>query len=128
VRKSDWKGREDVTGLPLVTIDSETARDFDDAVYCQRKGKGFRLVVAIADVSHYVTAGGALDGDALCARQLRLFSAARDSDAPGKDFQWPVLAESAGRALCMVCDMEIAGSGAIGATASIRRSCSPTRG
>jgi ribonuclease R len=99
VRKSDWKGREDVTGLPLVTIDSETARDFDDAVYCQRKGKGFRLVVAIADVSHYVPAGGALDGGRPFARQLRLFSAARDSDAPGKDFQWPVLAESAGRAL-----------------------------
>jgi len=64
VRKADWKGREDVTGLPLVTIDSETARDFDDAVYCERQGKGFRLVVAIADVSHYVTENGALDGDA----------------------------------------------------------------
>jgi len=64
VRKSDWKGREDITELPLVTIDGETAKDFDDAVYCERQGKGFRLIVAIADVSHYVKAGGALDGDA----------------------------------------------------------------
>ncbi|MDK9725426.1 MAG: ribonuclease R [Sterolibacteriaceae bacterium MAG5] len=64
VRKGDWKGREDLTELPLVTIDGETARDFDDAVYCERQGKGFRLIVAIADVSHYVRAGGALDKDA----------------------------------------------------------------
>ena len=64
VKKSDWKGREDVTSLPLVTIDSETARDFDDAVYCERSGKGYRLVVAIADVSHYVQPGGALDSEA----------------------------------------------------------------
>jgi ribonuclease R len=64
VRKGDWKGREDITELPLVTIDGETAKDFDDAVYCEREGKGFRLIVAIADVSHYVQAGGALDRDA----------------------------------------------------------------
>ncbi|HEX8989385.1 MAG TPA: ribonuclease R [Rhodocyclaceae bacterium] len=64
VRKGDWKEREDLTTVPLVTIDGETARDFDDAVYCEREGKGFRLVVAIADVSHYVHAGGALDRDA----------------------------------------------------------------
>jgi ribonuclease R len=64
VRKSDWKGREDVTALPLVTIDSETARDFDDAVFCERQGKGYRLVVAIADVSHYVRPGTALDAEA----------------------------------------------------------------
>lgn len=64
VRKKDRAGREDITGLPLVTIDGETARDFDDAVFCERNGKGWRLVVAIADVSHYVESGGALDIDA----------------------------------------------------------------
>src|SRR5207247_725929 len=53
VRAADRKGRVDVTKLALVTIDGETAKDFDDAVYCERVGKGFRLVVAIADVSHY---------------------------------------------------------------------------
>ncbi len=64
VRKSDWKGREDLTGLPLVTIDGETAKDFDDAVHCVREGKGFRLWVGIADVSHYVKHGDALDLEA----------------------------------------------------------------
>jgi ribonuclease R len=61
VRKKDLEGREDLRDLPLVTIDGETARDFDDAVYCERQGRGFRLLVAIADVSHYVTPGDALD-------------------------------------------------------------------
>ncbi len=64
VRKKDWMGREDLTKLPLVTIDGETAKDFDDAVYCERQGRGFRLIVAIADVSHYVGTGGGLDSDA----------------------------------------------------------------
>ena len=64
VRKTDKEGREDVTSLPLVTIDGETAKDFDDAVYCERQGQNYRLVVAIADVSHYVEAGSPLDGDA----------------------------------------------------------------
>ncbi|OYW26427.1 MAG: ribonuclease R, partial [Methyloversatilis sp. 12-65-5] len=54
VRPEDIGKREDLRGLPLVTIDGETARDFDDAVYAERQGKGFRLIVAIADVSHYV--------------------------------------------------------------------------
>jgi ribonuclease R len=54
VRKADLDGREDVRDLPLVTIDGETARDFDDAVYCAKQGRGWRLIVAIADVSHYV--------------------------------------------------------------------------
>ena len=64
VQKADRKGRTDLTALPLVTIDGETARDFDDAVYCERSPKGFRLIVAIADVSHYVGDGDALDADA----------------------------------------------------------------
>jgi len=57
--------RTDLRGLPLVTIDGEDARDFDDAVYAERDGDGFRLIVAIADVSHYVRPGTALDAAAL---------------------------------------------------------------
>lgn len=57
-------GRVDLRDLPLVTIDGEDARDFDDAVYCRRTPKGWKLYVAIADVSHYVKPGTALDGEA----------------------------------------------------------------
>jgi len=58
------QGREDIRKLPLVTIDGEDARDFDDAVFCEKDGRGWRLLVAIADVSHYVKPGTALDGEA----------------------------------------------------------------
>ncbi len=58
------KGRVDIRDLPLVTIDGEDARDFDDAVYCKPNGKGWRLVVAIADVSHYVMVNSAMDKEA----------------------------------------------------------------
>jgi ribonuclease R len=64
VRADDMKGRRDLRALPFVTIDGETARDFDDAVHAVRDGKGYRLRVAIADVSHYVRHGDALDLDA----------------------------------------------------------------
>jgi len=64
VRQEDLKGRRDLRELQFVTIDGETARDFDDAVFCRKEGKGFRLWVAIADVSHYVRPGDALDLDA----------------------------------------------------------------
>ncbi|MCW5625934.1 MAG: RNB domain-containing ribonuclease, partial [Burkholderiales bacterium] len=64
VGKRDLKGRRDLRELPLVTIDGETARDFDDAVHCAPQGKGFKLHVAIADVSHYVKAGSVLDTEA----------------------------------------------------------------
>jgi ribonuclease R len=64
VRVSDRRGRVDLREMNLVTIDGETAKDFDDAVYCERNAKGFRLVVAIADVSHYVGQGDALDVEA----------------------------------------------------------------
>ena len=62
--ESDKKGRIDLRHLGLVTIDGEDARDFDDAVYCEAEGSGFRLWVAIADVSHYVQIGSALDEEA----------------------------------------------------------------
>lgn len=58
------QGREDLRLLPLVTIDGADARDFDDAVFCERQGKGWRLLVAIADVSSYVVPGTALDAEA----------------------------------------------------------------
>jgi ribonuclease R len=64
VREDDLEGRRDLRELAFVTIDGETAKDFDDAVFCRREGKGFRLWVAIADVSHYVRHGDALDVDA----------------------------------------------------------------
>lgn len=57
-------GREDIRHLPLVTIDGEDARDFDDAVYCEKQGRGWRLLVAIADVSAYVAPETALDTEA----------------------------------------------------------------
>jgi len=69
VRESDLGERVDLRDVPLVTIDGEDARDFDDAVYCEPvkigRTKGYRLLVAIADVSHYVKPNDALDGDAI---------------------------------------------------------------
>ncbi|HED36303.1 MAG TPA: ribonuclease R [Gammaproteobacteria bacterium] len=64
VTEQDKKGRRDITKLPLVTIDGEDARDFDDAVYCEKTDSGWKLLVAIADVSHYVQRGSALDEEA----------------------------------------------------------------
>lgn len=63
-KRGDKFLREDLRELPLVTIDGEDARDFDDAVYCERQGNGWRLLVAIADVSHYVQTESALDNEA----------------------------------------------------------------
>jgi len=65
VTEADKQGRVDLRELPLITIDGEDARDFDDAVYCEKDGRGFRLWVAIADVSHYVNHGTALDAEAV---------------------------------------------------------------
>ncbi|MEF9996023.1 MAG: RNB domain-containing ribonuclease, partial [Burkholderiaceae bacterium] len=67
VTTRDLRGRIDLRDVPLVTIDGEDARDFDDAVYCEPltgRKKGWRLIVAIADVSHYVRPGDALDAEA----------------------------------------------------------------
>ncbi|RZF30444.1 ribonuclease R [Paraburkholderia sp. UYCP14C] len=69
VRPTDIRHRIDLRDVPLVTIDGEDARDFDDAVYCEPvkvgRGDGFRLIVAIADVSHYVLPQSGLDTDAI---------------------------------------------------------------
>ncbi len=61
---SEVKQRKDCRDLAFVTIDGEDAKDFDDAVYCEKQGQGWRLLVAIADVSHYVKQGSVLDDEA----------------------------------------------------------------
>lgn len=64
VTEDDMEGRTDLRGLPLVTIDGADARDFDDAIYAERTPSGWRLLVAIADVSHYVRPDAPLDKEA----------------------------------------------------------------
>ena len=113
VRKMDWKGREDLTALPLVTIDGETARDFDDAVYCERQGRGFRLVVAIADVSHYVTVGSALDGESYDRGNSVYFPRRVIPMLPEKLSNGLCSLNPQVERLCMVCDMAISQTGVI---------------
>jgi ribonuclease R len=113
VRKGDWKGREDLTGLPLVTIDGETAKDFDDAVYCERQGKGYRLLVAIADVSHYVRQGGALDQEAYDRGNSVYFPRRVIPMLPEKLSNGLCSLNPQVERLCMVCDMAISATGEI---------------
>ena len=113
VRKSDWKGREDLTKLPLVTIDGETARDFDDAVFCERQGKGYRLIVAIADVSHYVRPGGALDGEAYDRGNSVYFPRRVIPMLPEKLSNGLCSLNPNVERLCMACDMQLSGTGQI---------------
>lgn len=113
VRKMDWKGREDITALPLVTIDGETARDFDDAVFCERQGRGFRLVVAIADVSHYVTVGSALDGEGYERGNSVYFPRRVIPMLPEKISNGLCSLNPQVERLCMVCDMAISQTGVI---------------
>jgi ribonuclease R len=113
VRKKDWAGREDITELPLVTIDGETAKDFDDAVYCERQGKGYRLVVAIADVSHYVEDGSALDAAAVERGNSVYFPRRVIPMLPEKLSNGLCSLNPNVERLCMVCDMAISATGAI---------------
>ncbi|HFB0262195.1 TPA: ribonuclease R, partial [Neisseria gonorrhoeae] len=113
VRKSDLKGRVDLCDLPLVTIDGETARDFDDAVFAEKVGRNYRLVVAIADVSHYVRPDDAIDADAQ-ERSTSVYFPRR---------MIPMLPENLSNGicslnpdverLCMVCDMVVTYAGNI---------------
>jgi ribonuclease R len=121
VRKMDWKGREDLTALPLVTIDGETARDFDDAVFCERQGRGFRLVVAIADVSHYVKVGSALDGEAYDRGNSVYFPRRVIPMLPEKLSNGLCSLNPQVERLCMVCDMAISRPARSSSSASIRR-------
>ncbi len=121
VRQADWAWqggrREDLRPLPLVTIDGETAKDFDDAVWCGRQGRGgrggFRLIVAIADVSHYVPAGGALDGDAFARGNSVYFPRRVIPMLPEKLSNELCSLKPQVERLCMACDMTIAASGQI---------------
>ncbi|HLT27270.1 MAG TPA: ribonuclease R [Zeimonas sp.] len=119
VRTVDLKGRVDLRDVPLVTIDGEDARDFDDAVYCEpmpgsgRREGAFRLIVAIADVSHYVEDGDPIDRDAL-ERSTSVYFPRRVI---------PMLPEKLSNGLCslnpnvdrlvLVCDMVIERSGRV---------------
>jgi ribonuclease R len=109
ISELDYKSRKDLRELPLLTIDGEDAKDFDDAVYCERRPHGgdWRLYVAIADVSYYVKVGTALDQEALLRGNSVYF--------PG--IVVPMLPEVLSNELCslqpnvdrlcMVCDMSI---------------------
>jgi len=107
------EGRRDLRELALVTIDGADARDFDDAVFAQRKKSGWRLVVAIADVSSYVKSGSALDEEAQHRATSVYF--------PGRVI--PMLPEALSNGLCslnpevnrlvLVCDMSINEKGTV---------------
>ncbi|MFV8819176.1 ribonuclease R [Haliea sp. E17] len=109
--EADKENRVDLRELPFVTIDGEDARDFDDAVYCEKSRGGWRLYVAIADVSHYVRPGMALDMEA----------ALRGNSVYFPERVVPMLPEALSNGLCslkpkvdrlaMVCEMEISRAG-----------------
>jgi ribonuclease R len=104
-------GRVDLRDVPLVTIDGADARDFDDAVFCEPTPKGWRLLVAIADVSHYVEPGAPLDREA----------AERGNSVYFPRSVVPMLPEALSNGLCslnpkvdrlcMVCEMQISSEG-----------------
>ena len=118
VQPADYKGRIDLREMPLITIDGETARDFDDAVYAEllssdKPSLGWRLVVAIADVSFYVKPDDALDKEA--------FERGNSVYFPRRVI--PMLPEALSNGLCslnpdverlcMVCDMEVDTAGIV---------------
>ncbi len=113
LKKDLGGGREDIRELPLVTIDGEDARDFDDAVHCQPEGRGFRLWVAIADVSHYVTPGSALDKEALNRGNSVYFPRRVSPMLPEELSNGLCSLNPEVDRLCMVCEMEISSFGNI---------------
>jgi len=123
VRPEDKKQRVDLTDVPLVTIDGEDARDFDDAVYCEPakigKGKsaaeGWRLLVAIADVSHYVENGSAIDVDAYERATSVYFPRRVIPMLPEKLSNGLCSLNPEVERLCMVCDMLVTQEGEVSA-------------
>ncbi|CAK9886162.1 MAG: Ribonuclease R [Candidatus Erwinia impunctatus] len=106
------KGRVDLRDLPLVTIDGEDARDFDDAVFCERKrGGGWRLWVAIADVSYYVRPGSALDAEATKRGTSVYFPSQVVPMLPEVLSNGLCSLNPQVDRLCMVCEMTISASG-----------------
>jgi len=111
---TDIAEREDLREVPLVTIDGKDARDFDDAVFCEPHGKGWRLLVAIADVSSYVVSGDALDKEAI----------ERGNSVYFPQRVIPMLPENLSNGLCslnpnvdrlcMVCEMFFSAAGKLG--------------
>ncbi len=123
VLPADKKHRIDLTDIPLVTIDGEDARDFDDAVYCepttQGRGKtavkGWRLLVAIADVSHYVENGSAIDVDAYDRATSVYFPRRVIPMLPEKLSNGLCSLNPDVERLCMVCDMFVTSEGEVSA-------------
>ena len=117
VRPQDKKNRIDLTDVPLVTIDGEDARDFDDAVYCEPakvgRGKGWRLLVAIADVSHYVQTGSAIDVDAYDRATSVYFPRRVIPMLPEKLSNGLCSLNPDVERLCMVCDMLVTAKGEV---------------
>ena len=117
VRPTDKKDRVDLTDIPLVTIDGEDARDFDDAVYCEPakvgRSKGWRLLVAIADVSHYVQTGSAIDVDAYDRATSVYFPRRVIPMLPEKLSNGLCSLNPDVERLCMVCDMLVTAQGEV---------------
>jgi ribonuclease R len=117
VRPADKKNRVDITDVPLVTIDGEDARDFDDAVYCEPakvgRSKGWRLLVAIADVSHYVETGSAIDIDAYDRATSVYFPRRVIPMLPEKLSNGLCSLNPNVERLCMVCDMLVNAKGEV---------------
>jgi ribonuclease R len=117
VLASEHRSRVDLRDVPLVTIDGEDARDFDDAVYCEPakvgRGKGWRLLVAIADVSHYVETGSPIDVDAYDRATSVYFPRRVIPMLPEKLSNGLCSLNPGVERLCMVCDMLINAKGEI---------------
>jgi ribonuclease R len=107
------RGREDLRHLPLVTIDGADARDFDDAVYCQPTPSGWRLYVAIADVSHYVGRGSALDEEARNRGTSVYFTRRVLPMLPEVLSNGLCSLKQKVDRLCMVCEMQVARDGKV---------------